>query len=179
MKSTGNPHSSESHTSQKNQTTGLGTQKTATVGSGDDALEKITVLLNKHPSSANLFADGEVRCLRKLGYDIALTALESTLDLGGDLNPESEATHYLRGRLRELAVHLRAAAKPLSFFTVVYWAIRLDGWLGLLRSRHVADVLALDRWMRRHGIRHPHAHFGLEAARVAVLMKHFARSPFP
>lgn len=179
MKSTGTPHSSENHTPQNNQIAGLGTQKTAAEGSGDDGLEKITVLLNKHPSSANLFAAGEVRCLRKLGYDIALTALESTLDLGGDLNPEIraeyEATHYLRarGRLRELADHLRAAAKPLSYFTVVYWAIRLDGWLGLLRNRHVADVLALDRWMRRHGIRHLHAHFGSEAARVAVLMKHF------
>jgi glycosyltransferase involved in cell wall biosynthesis len=179
MKSSGNPPSSESFTSQKDQTAGPGTQGTASVGDGDDAPEKITVLLSKHPCSANLFAAGEIRCLRRLGYDIALSALESTLDVGADLNheirAETEATYYLRarGRLRELANHLRAATRPLSYLTVVYWAIRLDGWLSLVKNRHVADVLTLDRWMRRHGIRHLHAHFGSEAGRVAVLMRHF------
>lgn len=179
MNSSDSPFEPHSPSPQTDQVAQVGAQAKASAGKDDDAPEKITVLLNKHPCSANLFAAGEIRCLRGLGYDIALSALESTLDVCGDLSPEiraeTAATHYLRarGRLRELGSHLRAAANPLSYFTLVYWAIRLDGWLGLVRNRHIADVLRLDRWMRRNGIRHLHAHFGSEAGRVAVLMKHF------
>lgn len=174
-----NKPSSERFPSGQDQSVDPDSPGMTSVVNGDGAPEKITVLLSRHPCSANLFAAGEIRCLRRMGYDIALSALQSTLDvdadLGQEIRAETGATHYLRarGRFRELGSHLRAASRPLSYMTLLYWAIRLDGWLGLIRNRHIADVLALDGWMRRNGIRHLHAHFGSEAGRVAVLMKHF------
>lgn len=142
---------------------------------------KITVLLTKHPCHANLLAASEIRSLRKHGRDVVLSALETSLNDCGDLSPEIKAevdsTHYLRARNRliELSCHGRALATPLSYFRLLRQAILLDGWFSFVRNRHITDVLKLDSWMRQRGIRHLHAHFGTEAARVAVLMKHFRK----
>lgn len=154
---------------------GLSTSKNHAI----DLPNKITVLLTKHPCHSNQFAAEEIRCLRRVGYDIALSALDSTLqdckDLSSEIKAEIKATHYVRARgtIHEIANHLRAVSKPLSYLRLAYHAIRLDGWIGLIRNRHIADVLDLAQWMRQNGIGHLHAHFGTEAARVAVLMSHF------
>lgn len=143
-----------------------------------DAAEKIAVLLSKHPCQRNLHAAAEIHSLRRLGYEIELSALQSTLQdpagLGPEMKAEIEATHYVRTRsgLKTLACHLRGLFSPLPYFRLVSHVIRIDGWSGLVRSRHVADVLNLACWMRSNGIRHLHAHFGTDAARVAILMKH-------
>jgi colanic acid/amylovoran biosynthesis glycosyltransferase len=140
---------------------------------------KLAVLLSKHPCNTNFLAAGEIQSLRKLGHDISLSALDSPLkdcvDFSPEIRAETEATFYLRGRsrLREIASHGRALANPLSYLRLLYCAIRLDGWLGLIRNKHVTDVLLLEHWLLLNAIKHMHAHFGTEAARVAVLMKHF------
>lgn len=154
-------------------------ESSAAANKAVDPPKKITVLLSKHPSNANLLAAEEIRSLRRLGYEIALSALESTLQDSEDNSPEiraeAEATHYVRtpGTLRRLACHLRAIFNPLPYFRLIYHAVRLDGWSGLVANRHVADVLDLSCWMRKQGIHHLHAHFGTEAACVSVLMKYF------
>ncbi len=138
---------------------------------------KIAYILNTYPQPSHSFIRREMQALERLGFVIDRIAMR-TPDAGlvdaGDRD-EAARTHYVLGRgavalLRDLAAE--AWRTPRSMAAALALAWRCGGRSEAGRLRHLIYLAEAAHVVRRcagSGAAHLHAHFGTNAATVAML----------
>lgn len=138
---------------------------------------RIAYFINQYPKVSHSFIRREILALERQGFEVLRVALRGW---DGELvDPEDiqeqERTHYvLREGVASLAVPLLKAAltSPLRFVS----ALRVALAMGLRADRpwpyhlvYLAEACRMLPWLREHGARHVHAHFGTNSAEVVML----------
>lgn len=138
---------------------------------------KIAYILNTYPQPSHSFIRRELRALERLGFDVdrvAMRAADAPLIDAGD-RAEAVRTHYVLpvGALplaRDLAAQM--LRRPGATLKALALAWRCGGRSEVGRLRHLiylAEAAHVARRCARSGARHAHAHFGTNAATVAML----------
>lgn len=137
---------------------------------------KIAYILNTYPQPSHSFIRREVQALERQGFDVqrlAMRASDSELVDAGD-KAEAEKTRYVLkagvwGILKALA---RELATPLPFWCAFKMAYAMGRRSAVGVLRHLI-YLGEGAWIKQHcrktGVTHMHAHFGTNAAAVAML----------
>jgi colanic acid/amylovoran biosynthesis glycosyltransferase len=139
---------------------------------------RIAYLINQYPMVSHSFIRREILALERLGFDVVRIALRGWNSEIVDPDDETE-----RARTRYV---IRAGASGLLLATVFMLLTRSMHFLRALRlawrmSRHaerplpvhlayLAEACRVERWLRACGVAHLHAHFGTNAAEVAMLV---------
>lgn len=155
-------------------------------GRRDDeaAYVRIAYILNTYPQPSHSFIRREVLALEAAGLKVTRIAMRRpTMALVDPADHAEEGrTAYL---LEEGGAHLALAslaqlvAAPMPTLRALVLALRIGGRSPLGRLRHLiylAEACAIARRTRKTGITHLHAHFGTNAAAVAMLA-HVAGGP--
>lgn len=138
---------------------------------------KIAYVLNTYPQPSHSFIRRELRALEAQGVEVQRLAMRRAAVPLVDPQDRSEAgiTRYvLEQGLVALVAALLAmlATGPVRFLRAFAQAMRLGGKSEAGRLRHLV-YLAEAAWVARHarsaGLVHLHAHFGTNAAAVAML----------
>lgn len=138
---------------------------------------KIAYILNTYPQPSHSFIRREMQALERQGFDITRLAMrpsELTLVDPGDI-AEAERTQYVlrAGAAALLLALLRALiASPGRAVAALRTALALGARSEVGRLRHLvylAEAAHVAQLCARNGITHAHAHFGTNAAAVAML----------
>lgn len=140
------------------------------VGSGP----KIAYLLNTYPVPSGTFIRREIAALEEMGHAVTRYAVRPWDDQLVDPLDRSEhdKTHYIlkQGAGAILKASLGVAFRsPLSFAKALGAAGKLAKGRGLRAYAYLAEACYLRQRMAADGITHVHAHFGTNAAAVAML----------
>jgi glycosyltransferase involved in cell wall biosynthesis len=134
--------------------------------------------MNSYPMTSTTFIRREILALERQGVDVLRVALR-TWD--GDLvekddNAEHERTHYVLhdGAAVLLLAALRALFATPSRFTRAFVLACKMGWRAdrplFVHLVYLAEACRIEPWLRMAEIQHVHAHFGTNAAEVAMLV---------
>jgi colanic acid/amylovoran biosynthesis glycosyltransferase len=140
-------------------------------------MNRIAYLVNRYPAVSHSFIRREIRALESRGLAVQRIALRGWDDVLADPadREERRRTRYVLkdGPLALLAAVARAAAaSPRRFVRALMLALRMS------RAAHrpvpyhlayLAEACRILAWLREAGARHVHAHFGTNAAEVAML----------
>lgn len=140
---------------------------------------RVAYLVNQYPKISHTFIRREILALEEMGMEIVRIAMRGheteSLD-SGDAEEFAKTRYILKASLAEMITSLvgTLGRGPLSFLGALVFAIRLG-----LRSdggvfKHFAyflEACVLRSWLRTSGVSHVHAHFGTNAAAVALLCK--------
>lgn len=147
---------------------------------------KVAYLSNQYPLTTHTFIRREIAGLESAGIEVLRLSIRPTLEPLPDPEDrrEREITHALlehgaAGLLGHVAAVL--ATSPRRFLSALWLAyhLGLGSHRGLLRHfGYLAEACALWRIVRRAGISHVHAHFGTNAAMVAMLAATFGGLSF-
>jgi len=140
---------------------------------------KIAYVLNTYPQPSHSFIRREVQALERLGFDVTRLAMRrSEADLVDARDQaEAEQTDYVLDQggaallLGLFGFGLRAPGRLLRGLAA---ALRLGRASSVGRVRHIiylAEAAYVARRCARDGITHVHAHFGTNAAAVALLSR--------
>ncbi|CAL8971068.1 Alpha-D-kanosaminyltransferase [Rhodoplanes serenus] len=148
--------------------------------------ERIAYFTNSYPAVSHTFIRREIRALEGLGLTVVRYALRSEPDelIDPDDITELDKTHYvLRVGASDLISALRAIVVERGSALVPMLALALRiGWRsdrGLIRHvAYAAEAIVLAAWCRRDGVAHLHAHFGTNAAAIALLASRLAGIPY-
>jgi glycosyltransferase involved in cell wall biosynthesis len=140
-------------------------------------LVKIAYVLNTYPQPSHSFIRREVQALERQGFDITRLAMrrsDSTLVDARD-QAEAEKTGYVldRGALGLLGdafkQTLGAPIKTAKGLAMT-WRLGRASQIGILRHLiYLAEAAHVAQRCRADGVAHVHAHFGTNAAAVAML----------
>jgi glycosyltransferase involved in cell wall biosynthesis len=138
---------------------------------------KIAYILNTYPSPSHSFIRREVRSLEAQGHEVTRLAMRSADVALVDAQDKEEAakTHYVlaAGKRRLLGGLWRAFRQdPGRFRTALRAALALGKVSEVGRLRHIiylAEAAYVAAYCTANGITHTHAHFGTNAAAVAML----------
>lgn len=138
---------------------------------------KIAYILNTYPQPSHSFIRRELAGLERLDVEVTRIAMRrGTLPLADPLDvAEAGRTRYVLedGAMRLLAAALRVAlARPGRFARALRGALAMGAASPAGRLRHLAYLAEACRVLSlagRAGCRHMHAHFGTNAAAVAML----------
>ncbi len=141
----------------------------------------LAYLVSQYPKLSEAFIIREIRGLRALGLRIEVASVNAPdrggAGLTGEEAEEAARTYYVKrhGPRGALAAHLAALwCRPGAY---------LRGWRDVLRHggldaaalfyhlMYFTEALMVGRWMQRHGLRHVHAHFGMQASTVGLYVK--------
>ena len=140
---------------------------------------RVAYLINQYPKVSHSFIRREILALERQGVEVERIALRGWDAEVADAEDERERelTRYvLQGGLVPLAGAALAAA--LSAPGRFLGALRAALQAGRVSSRgyayhlaYLAEACVVLRWLRAGGARHVHAHFGTNAAEVAMLVR--------
>lgn len=138
---------------------------------------KIAYILNTYPQPSQSFIRREIRALERQGHAVARMAMrrfDGKLVDPQDVS-EAEKTDYLlaKGPMVLARDSLRALRRhPGGFLAALRMALRLGRQSEVGRLRHLiylAEAAHVAGQCRAAGVTHAHAHFGTNAAAVALL----------
>ena len=140
----------------------------------------VAYLINQYPKISHTFIRNEIRALEDAGFEvlrIAIRGWDAELLDPVDISEQLATIYVLKGGLHKLAAAmLRSLLKrPLKTVGALRQAIRLSH--GSDRSlpyhlMYLAEACLVRELAELHSIGHIHAHFGSNAAEVAMLTKH-------
>lgn len=144
-----------------------------------DPKVKIAYILNTYPQPSQSFIRRELKGLERLGLSVERIAMRrSDLPLKDpqDREEQGRTQYVLEAGKAALLVSLMAAllGRPGAFFAALKTALEL-GWVSPAgRLRHLVYLLEachVLRLVNAAGVEHMHAHFGTNAAAVAMLAR--------
>jgi glycosyltransferase involved in cell wall biosynthesis len=147
---------------------------------------RIGYFTNQYPAVSHSFIRREIRALEDLGVEIVRYAIRPQVDGLNDADDKRElqlTRHILRAGVFVLAgCTVRAfCTQPRATFEALRVALGI-GWKserGLLRHlAYLVEATVLASWCRRDSVQHLHAHFGTNAAAIAMLASMLADIPY-
>jgi glycosyltransferase involved in cell wall biosynthesis len=147
---------------------------------------KVAYILNTYPAPSHSFIRREIRALEGHGLEVLRLAMRpwaGPLPDPADAEEAARTTHILHaGALGLLlAVLAQLLRQPAGVLSALVRAVRL-GWrseAGILRHLiYWAEGAAVARRTRSEGVERMHAHFGTNAATVAMLANRMGAPPF-
>ena len=155
-------------------------------GNGSVVPRDVAYLVNQYPKVSHTFIRREILALERLGMSVHRFAVRGWDAAAPDPDDASERdkTRYLlrRGAIGLLWPVLRTiAGAPLRFLAALRDAIRLSSHGArplIYHLAYLAEACLLKRWMDSAGATHLHAHFGTNAAEVALLVRVLGGPPF-
>ncbi|WP_229260586.1 glycosyltransferase family 4 protein [Duganella alba] len=149
----------------------------------------LAYLINQYPKASHSFIRREIRELERQGWQvrrIALRASGESLPDAADREEQQRTSHVLGGGVRTALRLARGVAallvrQPLRFQRAARQALRMSRralrpWPYHLA--YLAEACVVARLLHRCGARHLHAHFGTNAAEVALLAATLANIPY-
>jgi colanic acid/amylovoran biosynthesis glycosyltransferase len=139
---------------------------------------KIAYIMNSYPMTSTTFIRREIIALEQRGIEvlrIALRTWDGKLVEPAD-NAEHERTRYVLhdGPVVLLFAAIRMlVARPSRFTRALVLACRMSRRADrplLVHLVYLAEACRIEPWLRQSGIQHVHAHFGTNAAEVAMLL---------
>jgi colanic acid/amylovoran biosynthesis glycosyltransferase len=147
---------------------------------------RVAYLVNQYPKISHTFVRREIVALEEKGVEIVRIAVRGheTEALDPSDAEEARKTQYIvrAPRIEILGACLRALVSgPAAFFGTLAAAFKLglrsDG--GVLKHlAYFIEACVLRRWLQKSGASHVHAHFGTNAATVAMLCKRLGGPPY-
>jgi glycosyltransferase involved in cell wall biosynthesis len=137
---------------------------------------RLAYFTNQYPAVSHTFIRREIRALERLGLSVERYALREGQDLvdAEDLAEAGRTRYIVKAGMLQLMRNLLVAIirHPLLMGRIATLAVRI-GWGSrrgiLLNLIYAAEATVLASWCRRDGVEHIHAHFGTNAATVAML----------
>ena len=138
---------------------------------------KIAYILNTYPQPSHSFIRREVQALERQGVQVlrlAMRASDAPLVDPGDQQEAGRTTYVLRVGATQLMFGLlaEAAHAPRRVWRAVWLALKLAraSERGVLRHLvYLTEAAHVKRQCTTEGVQHMHAHFGTNAAAVAML----------
>jgi glycosyltransferase involved in cell wall biosynthesis len=138
---------------------------------------KIVYFVNQYPGISHSFIRREIQALERRGVEIERFAIRPSADrvFSDEDKAEFEKTHHIvaASKLRLLAsMTQQFFARPARAVRGLFSAVKLGRCSEAGLFRHVlyyGEALVLLDWMKTTGARHVHAHFGTNAAMIAML----------
>ena len=139
---------------------------------------KIAYIVNSHPMPSTTFVRREISALEQQGVQVLRIALR-TWD--GELVDEDDKAERAKTRyvvhdgfaVLVFAVVRMLAVRPIRFMRALALACRM-GWRAEralpVHIIYLAEACRIEPWLREAGVDHLHAHFGTNAAEVAMLV---------
>lgn len=139
---------------------------------------KIAYIMNSYPMTSTTFIRREIQALERQGVEVLRVALrtwDGELVESGD-RAEHERTRYVLhdgpivlqfAALRMLFVAPGRFARALALACRMSWRADRPLFVHLV---YLAEACRIEPWLRQAGIQHVHAHFGTNAAEVAMLV---------
>lgn len=147
---------------------------------------QIAYLINQYPQISHTFIRNEIAALEKTGfsvYRIAIRGWDSDLRDPADANERAKTTYLLENGMQKPLVAL-----VKSFFNAPFGTLRALGCaLNMSRDSdrslfyhviYLGEACMVGDIIRSRGITHIHAHFGTNAAEVAMLTKKLGGGSF-
>lgn len=139
-------------------------------------MNPIAYLVNQYPAVSHSFIRREIRALERRGLAvqrIALRGWDGALADAQDREERQRTRYVLReGFALLLSVAHTFVASPAGFLRALMLALRMSRAAHRPLPYHLAYLAEACRilpWLRESGARHVHAHFGTNAAEVAML----------
>lgn len=147
---------------------------------------RIAYFVNEYPKVSHSFIRREILALERQGFEILRLALRGwNTDLVDpvDLSEREQTRFVFRAGVWPLlgatvGALLRA---PRKFLAALGAAIRISRHSSRSLPYHVvyvAEACLIERWLRRWGAEHLHAHFGDNSAEVAMLVRLLGGPPY-
>lgn len=147
---------------------------------------KVAYLSSEYPKVTHTFIRREILGLEKRGIDVLRLSIRKPLP---ETLPEAEDRRELqrtegildRGARLAADTGLAALRRPWRFLAAATKALRygLHSQRGLVRhAGYFVEACAVARLAEAHGVEHVHAHFGKNAAMVAMLAHGLGGPPF-
>lgn len=139
---------------------------------------RIAYLINQYPMVSHIFIRREVLALERRGVEVMRIAMRGwdAVLVDEEDRLERQRTRYV---LREgkfvmlLALVSMLLKRPLLLMKALRLTWRI-GWRGerplLVHLSYLAEACRIEPWLREAGIEHVHAHFGTNAAEIAMLV---------
>ena len=148
---------------------------------------RIAYLINQYPMVSHTFIRREILALERQGFDIlriSLRGWDATLADEADRHERTLTRYVLQAGVFPLmgAVLRTLLSAPVNFFSSLMLAIRMGRW-GAKRPLffhlvYFAEACRILPWLKSYGATHVHAHFGSNAAEVALLANALGGPPF-
>jgi colanic acid/amylovoran biosynthesis glycosyltransferase len=150
------------------------------------AAMKISYFINQYPKVSHSFIRREILALEALGFElqrIALRGWNEVLPDPADQLEKSKTSYVLRRGLLSLIPAGAASlfATPMRLLRTLVLAIRVSRETDHRVIYHlicVFEACTALRWVRRHGSKHVHAHFGTNSAEVVMYMRLLGGPPY-
>ena len=146
---------------------------------GGSILMRIAYLINQYPTISHTFIRNEIAALERQGFDVlrfAVRGWDSELRDPKDVEERSKTTYLLQDGSRGpiLALAKSFVTSPVQTSRALLRAIKMS--IGSDRSLvyhliYLGEACMVRDTMRAYGTDHVHAHFGTNAAEVAMLAK--------
>jgi glycosyltransferase involved in cell wall biosynthesis len=142
-------------------------------------LDTVLYLINQYPSPSHTFIRREIASLERLGHTVvrfALRGWDKQVVEAADIL-EIGRTHYVlqRGAIPLLLCALQTAVgHPIRFTKALAFCLRRMGRSNRPAALHLVYLLEsawIAREAKRKGVSHIHAHFGTNAAELALLVR--------
>ncbi|VAW06550.1 Glycosyl transferase, group 1 family protein, partial [hydrothermal vent metagenome] len=147
---------------------------------------KLAYFINQYPGISHSFIRREIQALERGGAEIFRYAIRPSKDevIAQEDFDESDKTRHIitagagpiiRSIASEIVANPLGAARALGAAMSMGWRSEA----GLVRHLfYFGEALVLANWLKRDGLRHVHAHFGTNAATIAMLAAPLARASF-
>lgn len=147
---------------------------------------KVAYFINQYPGISHSFIRREIQALERQGLDVFRYAIRPSKDkiISEEDFAEAEKTRHIVSSPKVALIKSivnRTVNNPLGAARA-FWTALSMGWrseAGL--ARHIfyfGEALVLADWLERDGHSHVHAHFGTNAAAIAMLAAPLARASF-
>lgn len=147
---------------------------------------KIAYFVNQYPGISHSFIRREIQALERRGVDVVRFAIRPPKDavIATEDRQEEVVTRRIvdQPKIQLLAAMIRTfIGAPLKsarcFISAMKMGVRSEA--GLLRHfLYFVEALVLASWVKESGARHVHAHFGTNAALIAMLAADIRGVPF-
>jgi len=147
---------------------------------------KIAYFVNQYPGISHSFIRREIQALERRGVDVARYAIRPSKDKiisQEDFEENAKTKHIVTSGAVALIGPIagETLSNPFGAARALGAAVSM-GWrseAGLLRHLfYFGEALVLASWLKRAGFRHVHAHFGTNAAAIAMLAAPLAYASF-
>jgi colanic acid/amylovoran biosynthesis glycosyltransferase len=151
----------------------------ASSDASSDARIRVAYLVNQYPKISHTFIRREILALEEQGVEVTRIAIRGHETAAVDASDAEELakTRYLlkANPIAILAACLSAfVGAPGLFWKTLFRALRLGGRSDGGVTKHAAyfvEACLLKKWLVDSGLRHVHAHFGTNAAAVAMFCR--------
>jgi len=148
---------------------------------------RIAYLINQYPAVSHTFIRREILALERQGFDILRIAMRGWDAELADEEDQLERAHTLyvlqKGALPLVWAVLRTLlTTPMRFLSALTLTFRMGRWGAkrplLYHIVYLAEACHILPWVTSFGAIHVHAHFGSNAAEIALLVHALGGPPF-